>query len=50
MSEEVRDFVPDRINPNQLVDEVMKALDKSAEAAYLLYLKLATRYGAGQKI
>lgn len=47
---DVRDFVPDRINPNQLVDDIMKALDQSSDAAYLLYLKLAIRYGAGQRI
>jgi len=50
MSEEIRDSIPDRINPSRLVDDIMKALDQSAEAAYLLYLKLAIRYGAGQKI
>jgi len=50
MTEEVRDFVPDRVNPNQLVDDILKALEQSSDAAYLLYLKLATRYGAGQKI
>lgn len=47
-STEVRDFVPDK--PIINVDELMKVLEASPETAYRVYLKLAVKYGAGQKI
>lgn len=49
-TEDIRDFVPDRINKAQLTDEVMQVLSKDDEAAYLVYLKLCNRFGAGQRI
>lgn len=46
----IRDFSPDRQIVPHLVDNIMAALDQSSEAAYMVFLKLATRFGSGQKI
>ena len=50
MSEEIREFSPDRVLVNKMADEIIKALEQSEETAYLVYLKLAIKFGSGQKI
>lgn len=48
--DDVRDFVGDKLLTPHMVDEIMKALEQNSEAAYLVYLKLAIKFGAGQKL
>ena len=48
--QEVRDSIPDRVLQTLVVDEVIKMLQGNDEAAYKVYLKLAIRFGAGQKL
>lgn len=50
MEDDIREFSPDKILATALAKEVLKVLEQSDEAAYKVYLVLATKYGAGQKI
>ena len=45
----IQDFSPDRPIVPQMVAHVMEALNQSEDAAYMVYLKLAIRFGSGQK-
>ena len=48
--DEVRESIPERPPYNKMVDEVLQVLSHSDQAAYMVYLKLCNRFGAGQKI
>ncbi len=47
--EDIRDFSPDRPLANQMVDQIMGALAQNEEAAYMVYLKLAPKFGLGNE-
>lgn len=47
-SNEISEFAPDKIISGQVVDDFMKILDQSEEAAYKLFLRLKLKYGAGK--
>lgn len=46
--EEISEFSPDKILANKMADEIMQALGQSEEAAYLVFLKLKLKFGAGK--
>ncbi len=52
MSDElpIREFSPDRVLVPQTLGEIWKACEQSEKLAYMLYLKLATRFGSFQKV
>lgn len=48
-SEEIQEFVPDRIIVPHTVDQIMGALEAGGEQVqYLVYLKLAIKFGVMQ--
>lgn len=50
-SEEVKEITEgDKHSSSVMAHQIYDALIKDEQAAYLVYLKLATKFGAGQKI
>jgi hypothetical protein len=50
-SEEVREvFEGEKLMPSVMANQLLEALKQSEEAAYKVYLVLATHFGAGQKL
>lgn len=48
--EVVLEPVPDKLLPSQITHQVMETLKQSDEAAFRVWILLATRFGAGQKL
>ncbi len=51
-SEPIQDLeeVKDRMLVSKAVDEVMQVCNHSEQVAYLVWLKLGNRFGAGQRV
>jgi len=51
LEDQVRDLTDgEKLLPSVMANQLLEALKQSDEAAYKVYLVLATRFGAGQRL